>query len=120
MLDKPPRLCGLCGTVHPTSILCRAQADQQRARKARHDHRRPSARDRGYDSRWDRERIAFLRLNPTCRRCGAPATTVDHIVPHRGDYSAFWNRSNWQPLCARCHNSHKQREDRRYRAEVQL
>ncbi len=46
------------------------------------------------------ERAAFLKLNPRCARpgCGAPATLVDHIIPHKGDQRLFWSRSNWQPL----------------------
>jgi 5-methylcytosine-specific restriction protein A len=28
---------------------------------------------------------------------------VDHIVPHRGDLTVFWDRSRWQALCASCH-----------------
>jgi hypothetical protein len=38
-----------------------------------------------------------------------PAKVVDHIVPHRGDMSLFWDRANWQSLCANCHSSYKQR-----------
>jgi len=37
------------------------------------------------------------------------ATVVDHITPHRGDMTLFWDKSNWQSLCKRCHDSHKQR-----------
>jgi 5-methylcytosine-specific restriction endonuclease McrA len=37
---------------------------------------------------------------------------VDHIIPHRGDKRLFWHRANWQPLCAPCHNSIKQRQER--------
>jgi 5-methylcytosine-specific restriction endonuclease McrA len=37
---------------------------------------------------------------------------VDHIIPHRGDDRLFWDRSNWQALCAHHHNSNKQRLDR--------
>ncbi|MDE4173662.1 HNH endonuclease [Phaeobacter sp. PT47_59] len=43
--------------------------------------------------------------------CGAPATVVDHIKAHRGDERLFWGRTNWQPLCASCHNRHKQRQE---------
>ena len=68
---------------------------------------------RGYTAEWQHERDLFLQVNPTCRRCGALATVVDHIRPHRGDRWKFWNRSNWQALCAPCHNSHKQRAERR-------
>ncbi|WP_231555339.1 HNH endonuclease [Paracoccus sanguinis] len=43
--------------------------------------------------------------------CGNPADVVDHITPHRGDEALFWNWSNWQALCAPCHNRHKQRAE---------
>jgi len=41
-----------------------------------------------------------------CQRNGklSPATVVDHILPHRGDEDLFWDESNWQPLCKRCHD----------------
>jgi 5-methylcytosine-specific restriction protein A len=111
-MPKPPRLCGLCGRVHTLADLCDHQVAQQRARKARHDAHRPSARDRGYDAEWDKARAAYLNNHPLCRRCGNPATTVDHVVPHRGDRKLFQDRTNWQPLCQRCHNGHKQRAER--------
>ncbi|WP_232215691.1 HNH endonuclease signature motif containing protein [Paracoccus sp. J55] len=44
--------------------------------------------------------------------CGADATLVDHIKPHRGDKALFWNWNNWQALCTPCHNRHKQRQER--------
>ena len=73
---------------------------------------------RGYGYRWQKERERFLMANPLCRYCEADgvtreATVVDHIIPHRGDQSLFWDRSNWQPLCASCHSSVKQREEGR-------
>jgi 5-methylcytosine-specific restriction endonuclease McrA len=37
------------------------------------------------------------------------ATVADHIRPHRGDRSLFWNPENLQPLCVHCHSSIKQR-----------
>lgn len=81
--------------------------------------RRPSARQRGYDRRWDKVRASFLREpeNCFCRRCRQQgrmtvATVVDHIVPHRGDPALFWDRSNWQPLCKPHHDGAKQREER--------
>jgi 5-methylcytosine-specific restriction protein A len=36
---------------------------------------------------------------------------VDHIVPHKGEKVAFWNRANWQPLCKRCHDIKTATED---------
>jgi 5-methylcytosine-specific restriction endonuclease McrA len=113
-MTRPPHLCP-CGFTVPHGALCNCQQKAERERKARHDQNRPTARERGYDSRWERERVLFLALYPYCRKCGNPATTVDHIFPHRGDRALFWNRSNWQPLCTRCHNSLKQRQERRMR-----
>jgi 5-methylcytosine-specific restriction endonuclease McrA len=109
---RSPKICG-CGRVVPWDKLCVCQKLREQERKARHDERRPSARERGYDSKWDRERAAYLKANPTCRCCPAPATVVDHIKPHRGDRRLFWNRSNWQPLCTSCHSRRKQAEERR-------
>jgi hypothetical protein len=40
-----------------------------------------------------------------------PATVVDHIVPHRGDRRLFWDKTNWQPLCKRCHDVKTLTED---------
>jgi 5-methylcytosine-specific restriction protein A len=61
---------------------------------------------------------AFLRRHPLCgqregehtpvmSRCYDEGRTkaayqVDHVVPHRGDTSLFWDRSNWQSLCRSC------------------
>jgi len=70
---------------------------------------RPSASQRGYNSRWQRARLAYLRAHPLCVKCRAEgrvevATVVDHIIPHRGDWELFWDRDNWQSLCETCHN----------------
>ena len=75
---------------------------------------RTSSTARGYGYRWQRAREAFLAEHPLCVMCQAegrvePATVVDHVVPHRGDERLFWDRGNWQSLCARCHSGAKQR-----------
>ena len=41
--------------------------------------KRPNARARGYDKRWEQTRARFLELFPTCRGCGGKATEVDHL-----------------------------------------
>ncbi|ORE90434.1 HNH endonuclease [Stappia sp. 22II-S9-Z10] len=104
----PPRHCpaGHPAFTGPACPQCQAK------RKAAADARRPSALNRGYNSKWSKARAAFLAEHPRCARCGAEATVVDHIIPHRGDDRLFWSRSNWQPLCAHCHNSAKQSEER--------
>ena len=54
------------------------------------------------------------------------ANVVDHIIPHKlkdaidsGDVARieasralFWDSANWQSLCAPCHNSIKQAEEK--------
>lgn len=107
----PPRLCG-CGKIVPALTRCSCQRASDKARKARHDRSRPSARERGYTVEWEKARADYLKLNPRCRRCGEPANLVDHIEPHRGNQTLFWSRANWQPLCVICHSRHKQREER--------
>jgi len=62
-----------------------------------------------YGSEWHRERRRYLLANPLCK-CGARATVVDHIIPHNGDIVLFWDRTNWQSLCTRCHDSKTARE----------
>lgn len=90
---------------------------------------------RGYGYRWQKARAVHLEQHPFCvycmREAGIVATSieaviiecaaravavpyasvVDHKVPHRGDERLFWDRSNWQSLCATHHSSEKQREE---------
>ena len=78
---------------------------------------RTSSAARGYDSRWRKYRLSYLRRHPLCVKCKAaglitPATVVDHIQPHKGDSSLFWEPSNHQALCSSCHSGDKQREER--------
>ena len=70
---------------------------------------RESAAKRGYGSRWQKARAAWLMLHPLCAECQrhgrvTAATVVDHIIPHRGNMELFWDRDNWDSLCAPCHN----------------
>lgn len=52
-----------------------------------------------------------------CRLCGhigtGPDLVADHVIPHRGDRDLFFDRGNLQCLCKSCHDSAKQREERR-------
>lgn len=71
---------------------------------------------RGYGHKWRAARLAYLRDHPLCVMCQADgrvtaATVVDHIVAHRGDRVLFWDRNNWQSLCATHHSRDKQREE---------
>ena len=69
-----------------------------------------------YNYRWQLAREAYLYAHPLCLYCTqegrtTEASVVDHITPHKGDTSLFWNKANWQALCAACHNSTKQRQE---------
>lgn len=108
---RAPRICP-CGHVVASSQRCPCQIRKDAERNRRAEANRPSARERGYDSKWETERAAFLKTNPTCVRCGAPAKVVDHVIPHRGDRKLFWSRSNWQALCTSCHARWKQSRER--------
>lgn len=90
-MNRPPRICP-CNVIVPNGERCRCQEQAHRERNARHDRRRPPARERGYDHEWRKARIAFLADHPHCGMAGCtePATTVDHIIPHRGDRALFW------------------------------
>jgi len=67
-----------------------------------------------YGGAWQRARAAYLRKHPLCtdhigRGQVVAATVVDHIKPHKGDLTLFWDSANWQSLCKLCHDSWKQK-----------
>lgn len=77
---------------------------------------RASSAQRGYGGKWQKARAGWLKAHPLCVMCLArgettPASVVDHITPHRGDWSLFWDSANWQSLCAPHHNRDKQRTE---------
>ena len=72
---------------------------------------RPEYSKRLYKTaRWRRLRKRVLLKHPLCAECErqdwvTKATVVDHIIPHKGTLELFWDESNLQPLCKRCHDS---------------
>lgn len=104
---RAARLCG-CGAVVQDGGQCRACSSRRDRESGR-----PSARKRGYDTRWDQASRAYLGKHPYCAMCSAEgkqvlATVLDHITPHRGDMTLFWQRSNWAGLCDAHHSGDKQ------------
>lgn len=67
-----------------------------------------------YNSWWEKYRIIFLRVNSTCYVCGDYASVVDHIIPHKGDFTLFWKEDNYAPLCQRDHNTITNMFDRKH------
>jgi 5-methylcytosine-specific restriction endonuclease McrA len=83
---------------------------------------RGSARERGYGARWDRASAGFKLAHPLCLGCEAigrvvPATVTDHVEPHKGDMTKFWNAKRWQSCCAWHHDVVKQMLERRYASD---
>lgn len=78
------------------------------------DTRRPNARARGYDARWQRTRAAYLALHPTCEcdnpDCREPATNVDHVdgLGPRGPRGH--DPSNLRALSHACHSRRTARD----------
>lgn len=64
-------------------------------------------------------RLRQLEAEPLCRLCPDHskqlATVADHVVPHREDYGLFWFGA-LQSLCKSCHDSKKQRAEKRAKA----
>lgn len=100
------RLCRRCRDLTDcTNGLCRScrNADNRAA-----DAKRPTARQRGYDSKWERTRKRKLALDPICQRtdCDQPATDVDHIDGLGPNGPAGHDLDNLRSLC---HPHHSQR-----------
>lgn len=101
---KPPRICS-CGHRIASGAQCPCERRRAAEGRARADAARPSARERGYDSKWERESKAYLAApeNRMCAcGCGRVADMVDHKIAPKGDQKLFWNRSNWQPMARAC------------------
>jgi 5-methylcytosine-specific restriction protein A len=97
-----------------------ADAVQRVTRTASWRADKESSTARGYTYEWQQARLEWLQQHPLCVMCQragrvTAATVVDHIKPHRGDMVLFWNRDNWQSLCATCHSARKQRMERAQR-----
>lgn len=103
------------GTVEvATQRLDRALPDHDAARAVILPWRAWYKTGRWKALRWQ----ILLRDGFTCRMCGRLETDTsqlvgDHVIPHRGDAALFWDETNIWCLCARCHSSTKQAEERR-------
>lgn len=124
MPSKALRFCSHpgCGELVSTTYCTTHQPvydTQRKERQAEFERTRLSAAERGYDSRWQKARLGYLKHHPLCAECEregktVPATVVDHIVPHKGNKQLFWDKKNWQPLCKPCHDRKTAKEDGRW------
>jgi len=72
-------------------------------------HQRRHQEPRYNTTKWRKYRRAYLATHPLCVECQGIATVVDHITPVRLG-GEFWQPSNHQAMCERCHNSKSGRE----------
>ncbi len=73
---------------------------------------RPPAAVRGYDYRWQRLRLMFLRAHPICQcedGCTQAATDVHHKVPLDEG-----GKNEWDNLQALCHSHHSKKTAREH------
>lgn len=104
-------------TLKPRVQTLKASRVQQIAQNSDSWRAGKTTAERGYGSRWQKARATYLKDHPLCVMCKAEgaielATVVDHIIPHEGNQSLFWDSQNWQALCKRHHDSDAQRKDR--------
>lgn len=116
---KRPCAAPGCARLAATARYCEQHAAKigfSSTSKSEVDRARGSRHERGYTNAWVKASRAFRLAHPLCRQCEregrlTPTAVTDHIVPHKGDRELFWDTSNWQPLCKRCHDSKTARED---------
>ncbi|MFK8250658.1 endonuclease [Ancylobacter terrae] len=106
MADRAPRICG-CGYRIAPGARCPCET----RRKAEADKTRPSARERGYDTEYQRAAATFLLSHPVCT-CGRPAVLVRHKISIRQRPDLRLEPSNWLPGCRSCNARDVQRERR--------
>ena len=106
---RPLRPCTnpACIVLHDEGGRC---AKCSRKLRKQQDSERGSAAERGYGWRWQKYLQWFWRQpeNQLCANCEASgewieATLVHHIVATGKDDPLFWEPTNHQALCRRCH-----------------
>ncbi len=105
MPKSPPKPCkhAGCGVlVLDGSGFCKPHARAVEVNRG-------SAHERGYTGAWRKARLHWLRAHPLCAACEArslvvAASVVDHVTPHRGNKTLFWDSQNWQSMCKPCHD----------------
>lgn len=106
MATKPKTLCRACRRNTTRDGLC--EACKAKGEGKRRDERQGSTA-RGYDARWQRFRLWYLRDNPLCQDCKeqdriTPATEIHHKQRLAKNPELKYLSENLVPLCHRCHS----------------
>lgn len=104
MPSRPRKPCSTPGCPQTvTSGRCEKHTQQAEAQRG-------TAAERGYGTRWERRKRAYIYRHPWCNLCGRPAQVPDHHPETRkelvakGDPDPDADR-HLRPLCTSCHNS---------------
>lgn len=85
-----------------------------RAQESDWASRQTATRKLYFTSLWQRVRLIVINnqhgLCCVCERPAGKGAHVDHIVPHNGDPSVFYDIANLQALCPSCHSRKTRRE----------
>lgn len=97
-------------TRDPSGYCLEHRARARRPYDRALDEKRGSARERGYDTKWDKFREWFMQQpgNQYCHRCFkqgeiVKAEVVHHIIPVSERPDLRLVSSNCQSLCRECH-----------------
>ena len=118
MPTRPKKSCNKVGCpelIEASNTYCDKHRIERINRYEKYERDQKSKKLYGY--RWQKASKYFLSHNPLCVECKkknnkiTAATVTDHIISHKGDKKLFWDRSNWQALCKRCHDIKTAKED---------
>lgn len=115
MPRRAPKPCGWSGCgrlVDGGDFFCDRHYHHHKKETRAKERERGSAARRGYDRRWRKFRIFYLRRNPMCawsEGCDQAAREIDHIKPLARGGSKY-DYSNLQALC-KAHHSMKTQEE---------
>lgn len=116
-MKRPLRPCSYPGcSALVESGRCEKHRATDKQKMREYNRKRYAEYQHMYGARWKKARKVFLAEHPLCAECErqgkiVPATVVDHIVPHKGDYDLFWDQDNWQPMCGPCNSRKAAREE---------
>ena len=108
MVNSPPVRCNCGGLIQAN--VCSGCGPKQKRKRVRREHHKLYN-----NARWRKASKLHRSRQPLCVECEKQgrikaASLVDHIVPHKGDVELFWDESNWQSLCWKCHGYKSQKE----------